>query len=331
MSSVSPIIVAMFAALAIGLVTMLLLFQAGAARDAGQMKKRLSRVRARSGGQPDAIEQLARLRRDQGSAQLRGLESLAQRLLPNPALFRQRLQRTGRDISLGQYALICVVVGVAAAIAEMIFLQLPLSLGVLLGIAAGAGVPHVGISFLIRQRTKKFIAEFPDAIDLIIRGLRSGLPVPESIRAVGREFDEPVGTEFSAIADRLRLGQTLEDSLWDVAHKLDIPEFNFFVISLSVQRETGGNLAETLENLSDILRKRRQMQLKIKAMSSEAKASAMILGSLPFIMFALLYMLNPGYVGQLLTDYRGWYMLGGGAAFLMMGVGVMMKMVRFEI
>jgi tight adherence protein B len=119
--------------------------------------------------------------------------------------------------------------------------------------------------------------------------------------------------------------------LWDAVKRIDLPDFKFFVVSLSVQRETGGNLAETLENLSNILRQRRQMKLKIKAMSSEARASAMILGALPFLMFSIMLLINSEYVMTLFTDPRGLIMVGFGLACLALGVGIMWKMVRFEI
>ena len=140
---------------------------------------------------------------------------------------------------------------------------------------------------------------------------------------------DPVGPEFRRISDAVRLGQNLEDALWEASKRLDTPEFKFFVISLSVQRETGGNLAETLAKLSDILRSRKQM--KLKAMSSEAKASAMILGSLPFLMFALIYIMSPDYEQILFTDMRGRIMLGVALGMMAMGCGVMHKMVKFEI
>ena len=137
--------------------------------------------------------------------------------------------------------------------------------------------------------------------------------------------------DISAVTDAVRFGRPLEDALWDVSKRLDVAEFKFFVISLAVQKDTGGNLAETLGNLSDILRKRRQMKLKIKAMSSEAKASAMILGGLPFVMFAIIYVMSPGYEAMLFTDPRGKLMLGAGLAIMSVGILVMRKMVRFEI
>ena len=149
--------------------------------------------------------------------------------------------------------------------------------------------------------------------------------------AVAREMDDPIGTEFRKVCDAVRLGKPLEKALWSMADRLESTEVKFFVISLSIQQETGGNLAETLDNLSDIIRRRRQMKLKVAAMSSEAKASAIIIGSLPFAMFTILYVINPDYVTLLLTDVRGMIMTGVGLSMVGMGVAVMTKMVRFEI
>ena len=187
------------------------------------------------------------------------------------------------------------------------------------------------VGFLVNRRLNRFTSLFPEAIDLIVRGLKSGLPVSESIRTVGAEVPDPIGVEFRTVSDGVGLGQSLEEALWEASKRLDTPEFKFFVVSLSIQRETGGNLAETLGNLADILRRRRQMRLKIKAMSSEARASAYILGSLPFVVFAAILIINPGYAMQLFEDPRGHVMLGAGFASLFTGALVMAKMIRFEI
>jgi len=259
------------------------------------------------------------------------LEGLASRLLPRPQEMRARLMRTGRQISLGRYFMISIAVGLAAAVICRIGMQLPWVVIVAVGIVAGIGLPHIAVGWLVTRRLNRFTQLFPDSIDLMVRGLRSGLPVTETIAAAGREMTDPVGPEFRRIADAVRLGQTLEDALWDAAKRIDTAEFKFFVISLSVQKETGGNLAETLANLSDILRARKQMRLKIRAMSSEAKASAMILGSLPFLMFGIIYFLSPEYEQVLFDDMRGRMMLGVALGLMGMGVLVMRKMVRFEI
>lgn len=255
----------------------------------------------------------------------------ALKLMPRRHMLRHRLMKAGVSWTPGQYALISVATGCMAGILGMFMFGMPLILAVLIGITLGAGLPHMVLSHLTDKRLKNFTKLFPEAIDLMVRGIKSGLPITETITAIGQEMIDPVGIEFRRITNAIKLGQTLEEALWDCANRLDTPEFKFFVISLSVQRETGGNLAETLENLGDILRKRLQMQLKIKAMSSEAKASAYIIGSLPFVMFGILFVMNPGYVDPLFNDTRGIIMVGVGLFTMFIGVMVMMKMVRFEI
>ncbi len=259
------------------------------------------------------------------------LDRLIKRVMPRQALLQSRLARTGYNIAFGTYVLVNIAIALVAILVAHFITELPLMLSLLISIVAGIGIPHLAISRLAQRRNNRFIAIFPDAIDLIVRGLKSGLPVTESIGAVGKEMADPVGYEFNTIADSLKFGKPLEQALWETATRLDLQEFKFFVISLSVQRETGGNLGETLANLSDILRRRRQMRLKIKAMSSEARASAYILGSLPFIMFGIIFMLNPGYEMELFTDPRGKMMLGAGLSSMGVGIAVMAKMVKFEI
>jgi len=241
-----------------------------------------------------------------------------------------RLDRTGKKWSVSQY--IYVSAGIALAIAVLIFLQsgaLLLALGV--GMFVGAGLPHLVVGFFISRRTNAFVTKFPDAIELLVRGLRSGLPVTETLGVVAQEVPGPVGVEFRSIVDRIKVGKTMEDSLQDTADRLGIPEFNFFTITLAIQRETGGNLAETLSNLADVLRKRGQMKLKIKAMSSESKASAYIVGSLPFIVFGLVYWMNPEYLAGFFTDDRLIVAGLGGLLWMSIGVAIMAKMVSFEI
>jgi len=261
----------------------------------------------------------------------RGLENLAVKFLPRPEILRRRLAATGRPLSLGGYITLSAALFCAAAMGLWVSGVLAGPPSVAAGIVAGAGLPHLCVNLMTRRRVERFNHLFPDAIDLMVRGLRAGLPVSETISTVGRELADPVGGEFRTIAESVKLGRSLEDALWETAARLDTPEFKFFVISLSVQKETGGNLAETLSNLADILRSRRQMGLKVRAMSSEARASALILGSLPIVMFGLIYLLNPDYGSQLLTDPRGRSMLIGAGVVMVTGVAVMRKMVRFEI
>ena len=164
-----------------------------------------------------------------------------------------------------------------------------------------------------------------------MRGLRSGLPITETIAVVAQEVDGPVGVEFKNITDKMKIGRTMDAALQDTADRLGTPEFQFFCITIAIQRETGGNLAETLSNLATVLRMRGQMKLKIKAMSSESKASAYIVGSLPFIVFGLIWMINASYMQNFFVDQR--LMVAGGGGLIWMGIGafIMSRMVNFEI
>ncbi|MGP1256818.1 MAG: type II secretion system F family protein [Kiloniellales bacterium] len=259
------------------------------------------------------------------------IDRLIKSLLPAPDKLRARLQRTGRDIAISQYLMASLMVALVVAATNYFAFGLPPWVAAAQGVSSGAILPHVLVGVLAQRRLAKFIELFPDAIDLIVRGLRSGLPVTESISTVGLEMRDPVGIEFRRIADAVRVGAKLEEAMWAVARRVDVPEYKYLIITLSIQRETGGNLAETLANLSELLRKRRQMKLKVKAMSSEAKVSAWIIGSLPFIMFALLFLLNASYMITLIHDPRGKFLLAVALLFILVGAGVMWKMVRFEI
>jgi tight adherence protein B len=258
------------------------------------------------------------------------LEGYASTLIPNPALLRKRLEQTGKEITLGKYAMVCV--GITAIVMILLLVRgAPIILALLLGIFFGVGGPYFAVGRMIKKRINKFNSNFPDAIELMVRGLRSGLPITETLTVVASEVPGPVGIEFRMVSDKMKIGKTMEAALQDTADRLGTPEFQFFVITLAIQRETGGNLAETLSNLADVLRKRAQMKLKIRAMSSESKASAYIVGSLPFVVFGLVYMINPRYMGQFFTDDRLVVAGIGGMIWMAIGGAIMAKMVNFEI
>ena len=241
-----------------------------------------------------------------------------------------RLHRTGKAWTLKQY--FTATFGIGIVMFAVMFLKsgAPM-LALAVGVFAGAGIPHLVVNFLVNRRATQFVVKFPDAIELLVRGLRSGLPVSETLTIVASEVPGPVGEEFKLVTERIKIGKTMEDALQDTANRLDMAEFSFFCITLAIQRETGGNLAETLANLSDVLRKRAQMKLKIRAMSSESKASAYIVGSLPFIVFAMIYWVNSGYIGKFFEDDR--LIVAGLGGMVWMGIGafIMAKMVSFEI
>lgn len=241
-----------------------------------------------------------------------------------------RLHRTGKGWTISQY--LYGSLGLALAVSTLFYLKtgaLLLSLGI--GFVVGVGLPHMVINRFISKRTGAFTAKFPDAIELLVRGLRSGLPVSETLGIVSHEVPGPVGQEFKLVTERMKIGRTMEDALQETADRLNTAEFSFFCITLAIQRETGGNLAETLSNLADVLRKRAQMKLKIRAMSSESKASAYIVGSLPFAVFAMIWWINPDYVSAFFSDERLIVTGLGGLVWMGIGAFIMAKMVSFEI
>jgi len=198
-------------------------------------------------------------------------------------------------------------------------------------VALGLFLPHWYIGRMGKKRVARFVALFPEAIDLMVRALRAGLPITEAIVNAGQEIGDPIGVEFRGIEAGMKLGRDLDSLLWDIAKRIEVSEFRFFIIALSVQRETGGNLAETLNNLSLVLRGRRAMRAKARAMASEARASTAILGSLPVLVTIMLMFTSPTYISPLFTDVRGLILLGVAVGMLLSGVGIMVRMARFEI
>jgi len=294
-------------------------------------KRRLKRVENANRAVVRYSTEAVTIRRSDAFSSNSIIDILIKRLIPRPENLRAKLARAGLRISVSTYLIINVVTGALAFLGLQPIPILPTAGAVLFGCFIGIVLPTLGLMFLVARRRQKFIANFPEAIDLMVRGIKSGLPITETLKIVSDELPDPVSGEFRQVTDAVRLGKNLDDALWDTARRLDLPEFNFFTVSLSIQSETGGNLAETLENLSNVLRGRRQMKLKIKALASEPKASAYIIGSLPFIMFALIYVMSPDYAMKLFQDPRGWMMVAGGSVSFLIGIGVMIKMVRFEI
>ena len=293
------------------------------------LKRRIELIKERHAEGTLAANAQAQIRKLMAARDSR-VEGIFSTLIPRPALMRARLERTGKNISLGKYAMASV--GLAGFFAALLWLRgVPLGLAFFAGLFIGVAVPHFVVNFLIGRRMNKFNSNFPDAIELMVRGLRSGLPITETLGIVAKEITGPVGIEFQAVSDKMKIGRTMEAALQETADRLGTAEFQFFVITLAIQRETGGNLAETLSNLADVLRKRAQMKLKIKAMSSESKASAYIVGSLPFIVFTMVYMINPTYMGGFFTDQRLIVAGLGGMCWMGIGVFIMAKMVNFEI
>jgi tight adherence protein B len=289
--------------------------------------RRLGALRERHVSGSNPVE--AQLRRISTASNTR-MDLAFGRVLPNPALLAKRLAMTGKDWTLSQYG--TATAGITTIVALLLWFEhLPLLLALFVGLAIGVGIPHFVVGFFIKRRINRFTSKFPDAIELLVRGLRSGLPISETMTVVGQEVAGPVGEEFRAVADKMKIGRSMDAALQETADRLGTPEFQFFVITIAIQRETGGNLAETLSNLADVLRKRSQMKLKIKAMSSESKASAYIVGSLPFIVFVMIWWVSGDYMQRFFVDQR--LMVAGAGGFIWMAIGgfIMAKMVSFEI
>jgi len=293
--------------------------------------RRIARIKVNHYPDPTTVSEVLSARRKTNSSAIPGLDEILKRLIPRQDVLRFRLSRAGLNIPISVFVLAGVLVALTTFVAARMFAETQVVVALLMAVVVGLGLPHMFVGFLIKRRQRRFIEFFPEAVDLMVRGIKAGLPIGESIRAAADEIPNPVGEELRRITDGIRIGRKMEEILWETSLRLDLQEFKFFTIALSIQAETGGNLAETLTNLSDVLRGRRQLKRKVKAMSSEAKASAYIIGSLPFVMTVLIYLVNPEYIVGLYLDPRGKVMILFGLGMIAAGVGVMYRMVKFEI
>lgn len=240
-----------------------------------------------------------------------------------------RLQHAGLTPNVKTFWIWSVALGIAAAVIVLVLSRIPLAaLGA--GFAFGYGAPRWWLSFLAKRRTAKFTANFADAIDILVRGIKSGLPVHDGLKIIAKELPAPLGPEFQRLNENLSIGMGLDMALEKMCERMPTPELRFFTIVIAIQQKTGGNLAEALGNLSHVLRSRRMMREKIKALSSEAIASACIIGVLPPGVGVLIYLTNPGYMGTLISDPRGNIMIIGGAIWMTFGILMMRKMINFK-
>jgi tight adherence protein B len=312
-----------------GIMLLLLVFAFAGPSAEKARARRLISLKERHSGAASEAAMAAQMRRITGKRDS-NMDTAMMRFLPRPALLKKRLAMTGKNWTVGQYGMISV--GLIVVIGGLLAIRgAPLLVSLLIAVVIGAGLPHFVVGYFIKRRGNKFTAKFPDAIELLVRGLRSGLPISETMGVVAAEVPGPVGEEFRAISDKMKIGRTMDAALQETADRLGTPEFQFFVISIAIQRETGGNLAETLSNLATVLRQRSQMKLKIKAMASESKASAYIVGSLPFIVFGLIMWISPGYMGNFFVDQRLIVAGVGGMIWMGLGAFIMAKMINFEI
>jgi tight adherence protein B len=293
-----------------------------------QMQKRIERLQQRKSGAAQLSPELS-LRRQTQQAQ--GLLYWMMRPLPNLKKLGYLLERAGKTISPQQFTLRCLLAMILIFMLIAVLLKKSVIIAFSVAVIAAVWLPIKVLQISVSKQSKRFLRLFPDAIDLIVRGLRSGLPVSESIVLVGNEVPDPVGAVFRNITNTMKLGVPMEKALLETANKLNLTEFNFFTTSIIIQRETGGNLSEILGNLSEVLRGRFIMQMKIKAMSSEARASAYIVGALPFFVTLVISVMSPKYMQPLIDDPRGNICVGIAVGMMIFGGWVMNRMTKFEI
>jgi tight adherence protein B len=268
-----------------------------------------------------------KVRREQVEETLKELEQ-RQKKAKNPPI-GVRLGQAGLSWSKNQFLLASAALGLGALLAGLLFnAGWLISLG--LAFAAGFGLPRWLLAFLKKRREQRFLDVFPDAVDVIVRGIKAGLPLLDCLKMIAVEAPEPVRSEFRAVVDTQTVGIPLGEACTKLYERVPLPEANFFGIVISIQQKAGGNLSEALGNLSRVLRERKRMKAKIKAMSMEAKASAAIIAALPVAVMLLVWITSPNYISLLWTEPLGRLMLASCVVWMSMGVMVMKKMINFD-
>ena len=273
------------------------------------------------------VDRSQRTRREQVEGSLRDIEARSGK--QNKISLSTRLTQAGLTWSPQKFMMISGVLAVVCFAIAMLVGGGPLA-GIGLAFAAGFGLPRWALSFLKTRRENNFLRALPDAVDVIVRGIKAGLPLFDSIKVVAADAPEPLRSEFLAIIETQAIGMPLGDACARLFERMPVPEANFFGIVISIQQKSGGNLSEALGNLSKVLRDRKKMAEKIQAMSMEAKASAAIIGSLPPIVMLLVYLSTPDYISLLWTHPTGQLMLCGCVVWMSIGILVMKKMINFD-
>jgi len=295
-------------------------------------ERAVQRAQAIAGGRGDArrvrtpTANSAETRRKQIMKSLQDQERQQKKARLNLA---NKLKQAGINATVMQFWIASAGFGVTVMLMLFLIRAHPfIALG--LGGAAGFGLPQWVLNFLGKRRTGKFTAAFSDAMDIIVRGIKSGLPVHDCLKIIGRETPQPLAGEFTRLVENIGMGMSLDQALEKLYEHMPTAEVRFFSIVMNIQQKTGGNLAEALSNLSAVLRSRKLMREKVKALSSEATSSAFIIGCLPPGVILLIMVWTPSYMAPMFTDHRGWLMLGGSAIWMGLGIFVMARMINFK-
>jgi tight adherence protein B len=307
------------------------------AGDNGQARtvKRAQAMVAGSGGRAGKIERAARAGAAINSADsrrkqiIKTLKEQERQARKATVTLEARMRQAGLKINIKTFWIISAALGVSVCLVAFLAKHnVWIALGG--GVIAGAGLPRWVVGFLAKRRTKKFTEAFSDAIDIIVRGIKSGLPVHDCLKIIGRESPEPLGSEFVRLVENIGMGVSIDQALEQMYSRMPTPELRFFTIVMAIQQKTGGNLAEALNNLSQVLRSRKLMREKIKALSSEAVASSFIIGSLPPAVVLLISVSSPSYMAIMYSDPRGHLLIMFGVFWMTLGIFVMRKMINFK-
>ena len=284
---------------------------------------RTVRLQARGGG--DAVSN----RKKQVADTLKELE--AQQKARSKVTLRQQLQRSGLDVDVKMFWIASVVSGVVCGAATLILApSLPIFVALGVAVIGFIGLPRWVLGKIVQRRQNRFLNEFANAIDVIVRGVKSGLPLNECLNIIARESPDPINLEFKEVVEQQRVGVPLQECFERMMSRMPLAEVRFFSIVIGIQQSAGGNLSEALGNLSGVLRDRKRLQSKVKALSAEAKASAAVLGSLPPMVMLLVYISTPNYIAILWQKQYGIFLMLFGGFWMFSGIMIMRKMINFK-
>lgn len=297
-----------------------------------QQEKRVKSIRERN--KTNRVAASARVtdvarRRKSVQESLKELEQKQKEKTSKSIGLRKQMQQAGLKFNIRQFILISILCGMLFAVAAFLA-GAPLLVAGAAGLVGALGFPRWMVSRLRRRRMNKFLEEFPNAVDVIVRGVKAGLPINDCLAVIAKEAKDPVSSEFRRIIEAQHMGMPLAQAVLKLYDNMPLAESNFFAIVIAIQQSAGGNLSEALGNLSNVLRDRKKMKGKIQAMSAEAKASAAIIGALPFIVMLLVYLTTPDYIKILFTDKTGNIVLICAGLWMTTGILVMKKMINFD-
>jgi tight adherence protein B len=302
-------------------------------------KKTQNRVNRVASAETDRVkikasrDRLAEMTKRRKSVQdsLKELEKKQQEANKRKAVtLKLKIVQAGLSFSETQFYVGSAALAISVAIV-CFFFGLPIFMLAGVAFVVGIGLPRFFVSFMLKMRMKKFIEELPNALDVMVRSIKSGLPLNDAIRLIAAEAKEPVKAEFRKVVEAQQMGLSVPEAIGRMHLSVPLPEVNFFAVVIAIQAQAGGNLSEALGNLSRVLRDRKKMKAKVTALSMEAKASAVIIGALPFIVAFLVYLTSPQYMMILFTDPRGHLIMGASAVWMSIGIFVMRNMINFDI